>query len=41
MDCHTVTRLVEKALEALDDGRLGEVRRILVLLHDIQRQENP
>jgi hypothetical protein len=34
MDCHTVTRLVEKALEALDDGRLAEVREILISIRE-------
>jgi hypothetical protein len=34
MDCHTVTRLVERALKALDDGRLDEVREVLTSIRE-------
>jgi hypothetical protein len=35
IDCHTVTQLVERALEALDDGRLDEVRDTLLTMKEL------
>ena len=37
IDCHTVTRLVEKALSALDQGALDEVKEALLELQGLLR----
>jgi hypothetical protein len=39
IECHTVTRLVEKALEALDDGRVDKVKDILKVISETAVKE--